>query len=86
MTPSDVLSLILIAVVVADIVLMRVEMRRLRSVERKCVTQHSPHTIAIELTCDDVEFQRRIAQAMAAAKEFADLLAVVNAEKAKANL
>lgn len=60
MKPSDVLSLILIAVVIADIVVMRVEMRRLRAYERETRPKLDP--LKIVINCDAEEALAKIKQ------------------------
>lgn len=81
MKPADVLSLILIAVVVVDIVLMRVEMRNLREYKRKT----APTELVVTMTCDNTEFIAKMDEATAAAKRMADQCAETAAQRALAS-
>lgn len=85
-TISNALVAILILVVVADIVWMRVEQRRLRVVERTAIQKSRDSTMVITLTCDDSQFQDGIARAIESASKLSAELERAGAAREKAQL
>lgn len=72
MNYQDVLCLILLAAVVVDIVMLRVEIRRLRKYERSTRPKLDP--LVLEIKCDTVDAMAKIEQLKVAAQAAADVV------------
>lgn len=77
MNYQDVLCLILLAAVVVDIVMLHVEIRRLRKYERSTrpkLAKLEPEPLVLEIKCDTVDAMAKIEQLKVAAQAAADVV------------